>query len=194
MTNSNIFSLMKKECNLVQIYLKFVSEGLIDNSIFNWKSEPKYFYCIPLDRVIICSGNDLILNKQQAITWTNNNHIILCQMGITRPHWVIHNIISVPCVVLITHPNNIHDDVIKWKHFLHYWLFVRGIHHLPPRFRWYAKFMLEVMDCFRNYFLCRLLKMVYRWSKGQVVRYYRDGKITIFPSSIYFVYFHKCAL
>ena len=24
-----------------------------------------------------------------------------------------------------------HDDVIKWKHFLHYWLFVRGIHRSP---------------------------------------------------------------
>ena len=24
-----------------------------------------------------------------------------------------------------------HDDVIKWKHFLRYWPFVRGIHHSP---------------------------------------------------------------
>ena len=24
-----------------------------------------------------------------------------------------------------------HDDVIKWKHFLHYWPFVRGIHRFP---------------------------------------------------------------
>ena len=24
-----------------------------------------------------------------------------------------------------------HDDVIKWKHFLRYWSFVRGIHRLP---------------------------------------------------------------
>ena len=24
-----------------------------------------------------------------------------------------------------------HDDVIKWKHFLHYWPFVRGIHRSP---------------------------------------------------------------
>ena len=24
-----------------------------------------------------------------------------------------------------------HDDVIKWKHFLHYWPFVRGIHQSP---------------------------------------------------------------
>ena len=33
----------------------------------------------------------------------------------------------------LTHPNNIygHDDVIKWKHFLRYWPFVRGIHRSP---------------------------------------------------------------
>ena len=24
---------------------------------------------------------------------------------------------------------NRHDDVIKWKHFPHFWPFVRGIHH-----------------------------------------------------------------
>ena len=24
-----------------------------------------------------------------------------------------------------------HDDVVKWKHFLHYWSFVRGIHWSP---------------------------------------------------------------
>ena len=24
-----------------------------------------------------------------------------------------------------------HDDVIKWKHFPHYWSFVRGIHWSP---------------------------------------------------------------
>ena len=26
---------------------------------------------------------------------------------------------------------NVHDDVIKWKHFLHYWPFVLGIHRSP---------------------------------------------------------------
>ena len=27
--------------------------------------------------------------------------------------------------------NNVHDDVIKWKHFPRYWLFLRGIHRWP---------------------------------------------------------------
>ena len=30
----------------------------------------------------------------------------------------------------ISHPR-LHDDVIKWKHFSHYWPFVRGIHRSP---------------------------------------------------------------
>ena len=28
-------------------------------------------------------------------------------------------------------PHQTHDDVIKWKHFLRYWPFVRGIHRFP---------------------------------------------------------------
>ena len=34
--------------------------------------------------------------------------------SVTRPQWLWH-----------------HDDVIKWKHFPRYWLFVRGIHRSP---------------------------------------------------------------
>ena len=30
---------------------------------------------------------------------------------------------------------SLHDDVIKWKHFPHYWPFVRGIHRPPVNFR-----------------------------------------------------------
>ena len=29
------------------------------------------------------------------------------------------------------HNDRIHDEVMTWKHFLHYWPFVRGIHWLP---------------------------------------------------------------
>ena len=39
------------------------------------------------------------------------------------------------CVFIMTtwhgHLFCIHDDVIKWKHFPHYWPFVRGIHRSP---------------------------------------------------------------
>ena len=43
------------------------------------------------------------------------------------------------------HTTWMHDDVIKWKHYLRYWLFVRGIHrppasipsHICPIFVWY---------------------------------------------------------
>ena len=30
-----------------------------------------------------------------------------------------------------TNHQNVHDDVIKWKHFPRYWFFVRGIHRSP---------------------------------------------------------------
>ena len=33
--------------------------------------------------------------------------------------------------VVITLFGGMHDDVIKWKHFPHYWPFVRGIHRSP---------------------------------------------------------------
>ena len=34
------------------------------------------------------------------------------------------------CTKLLFKPS-MHDDVIKWKHFLRYWPFVRGIHRSP---------------------------------------------------------------
>ena len=34
-------------------------------------------------------------------------------------------------ITVLTHCSLLHDDVIKWKHFPHYWGFVRGIHRSP---------------------------------------------------------------
>ena len=39
-----------------------------------------------------------------------------------------------------------HDDVIKWKHFLRYWPFVRGIH----RSRWRGALMFSFIDVWIN--------------------------------------------
>ena len=41
-----------------------------------------------------------------------------------------------------------HDDVIKWKHFLHYWPFVRGIHRRIPL----TKASDAELWCFRWFF------------------------------------------
>ena len=58
-------------------------------------------------------------------------------------------------------PRNIkpHDDVIKWKHFLYYWPFVRGIHRLPVnsphKGQWRGALMFSLIcawidDCINN--------------------------------------------
>ena len=42
-----------------------------------------------------------------------------------------------------------HDDIIKWKHFLHYWPFVRGIHrwpvNSPHKGQWLGAFMFSLI-------------------------------------------------
>ena len=38
---------------------------------------------------------------------------------------------GIPYVVILWEICSPHDDVIKWKHFPRYWLFVRGIHRSP---------------------------------------------------------------
>ena len=42
-----------------------------------------------------------------------------------------------------------HDDVIKWKHFPHYWPFVRGIHrspvNSPHKGQWRGAFMISLI-------------------------------------------------
>ena len=54
--------------------------------------------------------------------------------------WYLLNkyIINSICVILscsnfgnVLQPDFEHDDVIEWRHFLHYWPFVRGIHRSP---------------------------------------------------------------
>ena len=43
---------------------------------------------------------------------------------------------------------NIHDGIIKWKHFLHYWPFVQGIHqspvNSPHKGQWHGALMFSL--------------------------------------------------
>ena len=47
-----------------------------------------------------------------------------------------------------------HDDVIKWKYFLRYWLFVRGIHlspvNYPHKGQWRGTFMFSLICVWIN--------------------------------------------
>ena len=47
---------------------------------------------------------------------------------------------SVLCFVVVLWVS--HDDVIKWKHFLRYWLFARGIHRPPMRSHYLKRYGL----------------------------------------------------
>ena len=55
-----------------------------------------------------------------------------------------------------------HDDVIKWKHFLRYWPFVRGIHrspvNSPHKGQWRGAFMFSLI-CLNK----RLSKQSWGW-------------------------------
>ena len=48
----------------------------------------------------------------------------------------------------------IHDDVIKWKHFLHHWPFVRGIHrpvvNSPHKDQWRRALMFSLICAWMN--------------------------------------------
>ena len=48
----------------------------------------------------------------------------------------------------------IHDDVIKWEHFLHYWPFVRGIHrspvNSPHKGQWSRALMFSLICAWTN--------------------------------------------
>ena len=47
-----------------------------------------------------------------------------------------------------------HDDVIKWKHFPHYWPFVRGIHRSPVnslhKGQWHKALMFSLISAWIN--------------------------------------------
>ena len=50
---------------------------------------------------------------------------------------------------------DVHDDVIKWKHFLSYWLFVRGIHwspvNSPHKGQWSSALMFSLICAWINH-------------------------------------------
>ena len=50
---------------------------------------------------------------------------------------------------ILNSKSQLHDDVIKWKHFLCYWLFVRGIHrwpvNSPHKGQWHGALMFSLI-------------------------------------------------
>ena len=117
-TVSHAFSWMKMYEFFIKIPLKFVPRGSINNipalvQIMAWRrpgTKP--------------------LSEPMMFNWLT--HICL-----TRPQWVNHDMPVVHHSQPMEWHNTgsfvpeCHDDVLKWKHFPHYWPFVRGIYQSP---------------------------------------------------------------
>ena len=68
---------------------------------------------------------------------------------------IFKNLIETWCLYIsISSAGYIHDDVIKRKHFLHYWHFVRGIHQWPMDFpqqcQWHGAMMFSLICAWTN--------------------------------------------
>ena len=67
-------------------------------------------------------------------TWSDTISLAKARCFITKyglcAHWLIVN----QCYCCLFMLRQLHDDVIKWKHFPRYWRFVLGIHRTPGEF------------------------------------------------------------
>ena len=67
--------------------------------------------------------------------------------------WQGHSV-AVPKNTHKTYITNAHDDVIKWKHFLRHWPFVRGIHRSPVNYphkgQWRGALMFSLICAWIN--------------------------------------------
>ena len=58
-------------------------------------------------------------------------HLSVRQMRVLLTLILFRCLVSWSCISPCLIMSNVHDDVIKWKHFPRYWPFVRGIHRPP---------------------------------------------------------------
>ena len=72
--------------------------------------------------------------------------------------------------------NTIHDDAIKWKHFLRYWPFVRGIHWSPvvppPNGQWRRALMFSLICAWTNVW-------ANKWDAGDLRRHHTHYDVTV---------------
>ena len=67
-------------------------------------------------------------NRPSGIAGSSDNKILRFSFPW---HICLLQLIHAFCYLVVSYSNEIHDDVIKWKHFPRYWPFVRGIHRSP---------------------------------------------------------------
>ena len=96
------------------------------------------------------SINGLAPVRHQTVIWTNAGLMLSRHLwtNFSEMWYKIHNL-SYKELVL-----NIHDDVIKWKHFPRYWTFVRGIPrspvNSPHKGQWHGALLLSLICVWRN--------------------------------------------
>ena len=78
-------------------------------------------------------------------------------LSLDRIHLRYHhkgNFIPLFIIIMLACVYNVHDDVIKWKHFPRYWPFVRGIHrslvNSPHKGQWHRVLMLSLICAWIN--------------------------------------------
>ena len=71
---------------------------------------------------------------------------------------------------------NLHDDGIKWKHFLRYWPFARGIHRSPVdslhKGQWCTALMFSLICAWTNVW-------ANNWDAGDLRRHHAQNDITV---------------
>ena len=99
--------------------------------------------------------------------------------GTTRTQSMSQKLCAWFCGALLLYGCDIsscHYDVIKWKHFRHYWPFVRGIHSTPVnslhKGQWWGALMFSLICVWKN-------GWVNNREAGDLRRYYAHYNITV---------------
>ena len=90
-------------------------------------------------------GCDLAISR--GLVWVNACCVKIQQLVVRVSSSSDHQ----GCLLLTAVKSASHDDVIKWKHFPHYWPFVRGVHRslldYPHKGHWRRALMLFCLMC-----------------------------------------------
>ena len=103
-----------------------------------------------------CLGLNVLMNKYQTKgignrQWADNHARVI--------RWLVVHVQFWTCTKLPNrynrhHQTSAHDDVIKWKHLLHYWPFVQGIHrpsvNSPHKGQWRGALMFSSIYAWIN--------------------------------------------
>ena len=112
-------------------------------------------------------------------------------LDIYLPSWYVNVSVRCECRCIVYH-----DDLIKWKHFLRYWPFARGIHrspvNSPPKGQWRGASMFSLICVWIN-------GWVNNREAGDLRRYHSYYDVIVMSSNIWVTvpvvsFFHRIRL